>query len=75
MKIPFKIKLTKSNNERVVTKMQMFEVESGSLIKSDSTIKSQVFGKKDVNFTPVRFTFINTQFFFFLTKYFLYCIF
>ncbi|KAK6628870.1 hypothetical protein RUM43_002687 [Polyplax serrata] len=49
-KTPFKVKLSKSSNERLNTKVQMFETETGSFVDEDNIIKSQVVGQKAINF-------------------------
>ncbi|EEB18979.1 ATP-dependent DNA helicase 2 subunit, putative [Pediculus humanus corporis] len=50
VKLPFKVKLSKSTNERVYTKMQMFETETGTVVNDDDILKSQIVGQKEITF-------------------------
>lgn len=48
--VPYKVKLSKSTSETVVTKLQLFESETGEVVDDEHLIKSQTVGLKDIAF-------------------------
>lgn len=54
LKVPLKVKLSAATNEKVVSKMQLFESATGEVVDDDRLIKSQRVGQENVEFKKVR---------------------